>query len=366
MQKKTISSAQFYSSHYLQQLSNQHILQLIPDPQAPLPQLVALASAKDAVSKISDAVSNASDAVSNTRPPVLVVSADALNLEKLYLVQRAVATLFSITGWQIAAARSATGHNLVARGLCAGIQTDGNRDTEQLNDLLENIATVQQVELSMVYPDAPILAQPGLLVMDMDSTVINMECIDHIAQLAGVGEKVAKVTEQAMCGDLDFSASLRQRVACLADADESILTQVQHSLPLMPGIEALVIKLQKHGWKVAIASGGFTYFANYLKDRLGLDAAFSNQLALQNGKLTGEVVGDIVDAQKKAEVVVQLATQYQIPLSQTVAMGDGANDLVMMAQAGLGVAYKAKPIVRQKAQTAIRFGGLDLMLEYLG
>lgn len=303
---------------------------------------------------------------STTDLPLLVVSADALNLEKLHVVQQAVAATLNISAWQIAAPRSASGNRLIARGVCSGLHGDAGRiNIEQLNDLLESIAATQQVEVSMVFPDAPLLDKPGLLVMDMDSTVINVECIDQIAMLAGVGEEVAQVTEQAMQGELDFSASLRQRVACLKQADESILKQVQQGLPLMPGIEVLVSTLKSRGWTVAIASGGFTYFADYLKERLGLDAAFSNELAFEHGKLTGEVIGDIVDAQKKADVVVQLAEQHNIPLSQTVAMGDGANDLVMMGQAGLGVAYKAKPIVRQKAQTAIRFGGLDLMLEYL-
>lgn len=346
MQNTVISSSQFLSSSFLQQLSTQQPFQLLAETDHHTPPSLSLTT-----SPVDFSLSDS---------PVLVVSADALNLEKLWLVQQAVAALLSVSAWLVAAPRSGTGERIIARALCAG-----SHSPETINALLESIAGAQQVEMSVVFPDAPVLSEPGLLVMDMDSTMINIECIDQIAHLAGVGEEVAKVTEQAMQGELDFSASLRQRVACLQNADERILQQVQHALPLMPGIEVLIKTLKQHGWKVAIASGGFTYFANYLKHRLGLDAAFSNELAINNGRLSGEVLGEIVDAHKKASVVVQLAEQYTIPLSQTVAMGDGANDLVMMGQAQLGVAYKAKPIVRQKAQTAIRFGGLDMMLEYL-
>jgi len=346
VQKTAISSSQFLSSSFLQQLSSQSSFQLLAETNNQSSQMLALTTSQADVNQ--------------TDLPVLVMSADALNLEKLWLVQQAVSDSLAISAWQIHAPRSQVNNRVIARALCSNTLA-----LESLNALLENIAEAQQVEVSMAFPDAPVLSQPGLLVMDMDSTVINVECIDQIAFLAGVGDEVAKVTEQAMQGELDFSASLRQRVACLQHADEGILQQVQQALPLMPGIEVLVNTLKQQGWKVAIASGGFTYFANYLKERLGLDAAFSNELAFENGKLTGEVLGEIVDAQKKADVVVQLAEQYGIPLSQTVAMGDGANDLVMMGQAQLGVAYKAKPIVRQKAQTAIRFGGLDMMLEYL-
>ncbi|CDG22623.1 3-phosphoserine phosphatase [Xenorhabdus poinarii G6] len=204
----------------------------------------------------------------------------------------------------------------------------------------------------------PRLRSPGLLVMDMDSTAIQIECIDEIARLAGVGDKVAKITERAMQGELDFSESLRERVAQLAGADESILQQVMETLPLMPGLTSLVRKLQSLDWHVAIASGGFTFFADNLRQQLRLFAAVANQLEVKDGKLTGKVKGPIVDAKYKATTLIRLAKALDIPLSQTVAIGDGANDLKMIRKAGLGIAYHAKPKVYAQAKVAIRHADL--------
>ena len=204
----------------------------------------------------------------------------------------------------------------------------------------------------------PHLRTPGLLVMDMDSTAIQIECIDEIAKLAGTGEMVAEVTERAMRGELDFTASLRSRVGTLQGADASILHQVRDGLPLMPGLTQLVLKLEALGWKVAIASGGFTFFADYLRDRLHLTAAVANELEIVDGKLTGHVVGDIVDAQYKAATLLRLAQEYDIPLAQTVAIGDGANDLPMIKTAGLGIAYHAKPKVNEQTEVTIRHADL--------
>ncbi|CCO49315.1 phosphoserine phosphatase [Vibrio nigripulchritudo SOn1] len=210
--------------------------------------------------------------------------------------------------------------------------------------------------------DVPDLSKPGLVVMDMDSTAIQIECIDEIAKLAGVGEQVSEVTERAMQGELDFEQSLRQRVGALKDADESILESVRSELPMMPDLQEFVASLQALGWKTAIASGGFTYFSDYLKETLNLDHAQSNTLEIVNGKLTGKVLGDIVSAQTKADILRQLAEQYEIEPENTVAVGDGANDLVMMDAAGLGVAYHAKPKVEQQAQTAVSYSGLGGVL----
>ena len=204
----------------------------------------------------------------------------------------------------------------------------------------------------------PHLKTPGLLVMDMDSTAIEIECIDEIAKLAGSGELVAEVTERAMRGELDFAASLRQRVATLKDADANILSQVRDELPLMPGLVSLVQKLHAMGWHVAIASGGFTYFAEYLRDKLHLSAIVANTLEIRDGKLTGEVVGDIVDAQYKADTLRKLAKRFEVAPEQTVAIGDGANDLLMIGASALGIAYHAKPKVNEKTEVTIRHADL--------
>ena len=210
--------------------------------------------------------------------------------------------------------------------------------------------------------ELPDISSPGLIVMDMDSTAIQIECIDEIAILAGVGEEVAEVTERAMQGELDFEQSLRQRVAKLAGANESILESVRQNLPFMPDLKELVTTLNAIGWKTAIASGGFTYFSDYLRQELNLHHAQSNTLEIVDGKLTGQVIGDVVSAQTKADILFELAEKYDIEIHNTVAVGDGANDLVMMNAAGLGVAYHAKPKVEQAAQTAVRFAGLGGVL----
>ncbi|MDO4697513.1 MAG: phosphoserine phosphatase SerB [Pasteurellaceae bacterium] len=208
----------------------------------------------------------------------------------------------------------------------------------------------------------PTLEQSGLLVMDMDSTAIKIECIDEIAKLAGTGDQVAAITASAMRGELDFEQSLRQRVATLANAPESILQRVREHLPLMDGFEQMVALLKEKGWKLAIASGGFDYFADYLKEKYGLDAAVSNQLEIVDGKLTGNVQGKVVDAQYKADTLKALAERYHIPENQWVAVGDGANDLPMLRTASLGVALHAKPKVQEQAKFVVNFGDLTALV----
>ena len=208
----------------------------------------------------------------------------------------------------------------------------------------------------------PKLSQAGLLVMDMDSTAIQIECIDEIAKLAGVGELVSVITESAMRGELDFEQSLRRRVGTLKGAPESILQQVRENLPLMSGLVETIQTLQKYGWKTAIASGGFTYFADYLKALLQLDFAASNQFDIEDGKLTGLVKGDVVDAQYKAKTLQHLLEEYSIDSQHSIAIGDGANDLAMMNVAGLGVAFHAKPKVQQQAQIVVNFADLTALL----
>ncbi|MFQ3189189.1 MAG: phosphoserine phosphatase [Paraglaciecola sp.] len=283
----------------------------------------------------------------------LVVFTEGLHLQQLTQVTQSLADYLDLVFYRVIRVEGVSGF-----AVCAHVvqKTKGN-----LNKELEDVANRFSVEVCLV-DNPPSLTEPGLLLMDMDSTVIAVECIDEIAELAGVGEEVSAVTTQAMQGKLDFAQSLRTRVACLADADESILQQVRDALPLMPGVANLVNILKSYEWKVAIASGGFSYFADYLQDRLNLDAVVANDLAIQDKKLTGKVQGDIVDANVKAQTLKVLAEQWSISPNQTIAMGDGANDLVMMNAAALGVALHAKPIVRQQADIAIRRGGLDTLL----
>ena len=230
----------------------------------------------------------------------------------------------------------------------------------------EFVNFAHDVEVDIAKLDfSPKLSQAGLLVMDMDSTAIQIECIDEIAKLAGVGELVSAITESAMRGELDFEQSLRRRVGTLKGAPESILQQVRENLPLMPGLVETIQTLQKHGWKTAIASGGFTYFADYLKALLQLDFAASNRFDIEDGKLTGLVKGDVVDAQYKAKILQHLLEEYGIDSQHSIAIGDGANDLAMMKVAGLGVAFHAKPKVQQQAQIVVNFADLTALLCFL-
>ena len=282
----------------------------------------------------------------------LVVFGEALNIEKLFLAKMALSDVLTF-----GCVRPGV---LVQDNQSVEIEVQVTQQ-DLLASFIEKATDSLQIELALL-KSRPTLAKPGLLVMDMDSTVIAVECIDEIARLAGVGEQVSSVTAKAMRGELDFAQSLTERVGCLKGADVAILEQVKNALPIMPGIPALIKELRNAGWKLAIASGGFTYFADYLGERLGLDFTIANLLGTQDGLLTGEVDGQIVDAQTKADTLLKLAEKWNIPKQQTIALGDGANDLVMMQAAGLGVALHAKPIVRQKADSAIRFGAADSLL----
>ena len=223
----------------------------------------------------------------------------------------------------------------------------------------EQIAIAHELQLdAAVINFNASLNQAGLLVMDMDSTAINIECIDEIAKLAGTGDEVSAITAAAMRGELDFEQSLRRRVGTLKGAPERILAQVRENLPLMEGLQETLAELKKYSWKTAIASGGFTYFADYLKETLGLDAAVSNQFEIVDGTLTGNVKGDIVHAQYKANTLQRLAQEFGVSSQNTVAIGDGANDLAMMAVADLGAAFHAKPKVQQQAQVVVNFADL--------
>jgi len=215
----------------------------------------------------------------------------------------------------------------------------------------------------------PEIFQPdnvALLITDMDSTLISIECVDEIADFVGVKEHVAEITESAMRGEIDFNTSLQQRVKLLKGLDCSALESVyQERLTLNAGAERLMASLKAMGIKTALVSGGFRYFTDRLKDRLDLDFTLSNVLEEKGGQLTGNVTGTIVNGEVKARFLSELAEQLGVSLSQTIAVGDGANDLLMMGQSGLGVAYRAKPKVQQEADVVLNHSGLDAILHFL-
>ncbi len=205
-----------------------------------------------------------------------------------------------------------------------------------------------------------------LIVLDADMTFLQCEVIDELGKLAGVGEQLAAITEKVVHGDIDFTIALKQRVALLKGLAVSHLEQLYENLPLTPGAEELVRILQHLNYKIAIVSGGFQFFISKLKEKYQLDYGFANQLQIQDGKVTGEVEGDIIDALAKEKILVSLAEQEGFSLQQVVAVGDGANDIHMLARAGLGIAFNAKPIVQQHAQASISIYNLELILYFLG
>lgn len=205
-----------------------------------------------------------------------------------------------------------------------------------------------------------------LICFDMDSTLIQTEVIDELADRAGVGEEVRAITESAMRGEIDFSESFKKRVSLLKGLDESVMKDIADNLPITEGMTRLIRILKKGGYKIAILSGGFTYFGNYLKEKYGFDYVYANELEIVEGKLTGNYIGDIVDAKRKAELLRLIAQVEKVDLKQTVAVGDGANDLLMLATAGLGIAFHAKPKVKANAQQSLSTVGLDGILYFLG
>ncbi|MGV7206665.1 phosphoserine phosphatase SerB [Oxalobacteraceae bacterium A2-2] len=205
-----------------------------------------------------------------------------------------------------------------------------------------------------------------LVAMDMDSTLITIECIDEIADMQGLKKEVSEITEAAMRGELDFSASLKARVALLKGLDASALERVyEERLQLSPGAETMLAAVQAAGLKTLLVSGGFTFFTERLKQRLKLDYTHANELEIVDGKLTGQVVGGIVDAEEKKRTVERVCAELGVPTSQAIVMGDGANDLKMMSIAGMSVAFRAKPVVREQATVALNYVGLDGILPLL-
>ncbi|SDM00737.1 phosphoserine phosphatase [Modicisalibacter muralis] len=205
-----------------------------------------------------------------------------------------------------------------------------------------------------------------LICFDMDSTLIQAEVIDELARRHGVYDEVAAITERSMRGELDFQQSFRERMAKLKGLDEAVLAEIAENLPLMDGAERLMTHLKRLGYRTAILSGGFTYFARHLQEKLGFDEIHANELVIRDGKVTGEVSEPILDADRKAALLQEIAAREGLRLEQTIAVGDGANDLKMLATAGLGIAYRAKPLVRSRARQSISTLGLDAVLYLIG
>ncbi len=205
-----------------------------------------------------------------------------------------------------------------------------------------------------------------LVCFDMDSTLIEAEVIDELAKHAGVGDQVASITESAMRGEIDFKESFRQRMALLEGLDESVLEEIAANLPIMDGAERLMKNLRAYGFKIAILSGGFTYFGKYLQKKLGVDYVYANKLERKNGKLTGNVIKPVIDGKRKAKLLKKIAKKEGLHKRQVIAVGDGAYDLPMLSAAGLGIAFRAKPLVRESAKQALSTHGLDSILYLLG
>lgn len=205
-----------------------------------------------------------------------------------------------------------------------------------------------------------------LICFDMDSTLIQTECIDQLAEKAGVGDKVKEITERAMRGEIDFQESFKERVALLKGLDINVMEGIAESLPITEGVDRMMNVLKRAGFKTAILSGGFTFFGEYLKRRFGFDYVYANELEVEDGKLTGRYVGDIVDGKRKAELLRLIAQVENVNIAQTIAVGDGANDLPMLATAGLGIAFHAKPKVKESAKQSISTIGIDGVLYFLG
>lgn len=205
-----------------------------------------------------------------------------------------------------------------------------------------------------------------LICFDMDSTLIETECIDELAVRAGVGDQVKAVTEAAMRGEIDFCESFKRRVSLLKGLDESVMKEIAENLPITEGVPRALKILKKYGYKIAILSGGFSYFGNFLKNKFGIDYVYANELEIEDGKLTGNYIGDIVDGKRKAELLRLIAQIENLDLQQVIAVGDGANDLPMLNIAGLGIAFHAKPKVKKNAKQSISTIGIDGVLYMLG
>jgi phosphoserine phosphatase len=249
---------------------------------------------------------------------------------------------------------------------CVEFSVRGNpRDTAEMRRRFMQISSEEEFDISL-QEDNVYRRCRRLVCFDMDSTLIETEVIDELADRAGVGLQVREITERAMRGEIDFTQSFTERVALLKGLDESVMREIAENLPVTEGVGRMMQVLKRAGFKTAILSGGFTYFGNYLKQKFGIDYVYANELEIVDGKLTGRYLGDVVDGKRKAELLRIIAQVENINIAQTIAVGDGANDLPMLSTAGLGIAFHAKPKVKQTARQSISTIGLDGVLYFIG
>lgn len=250
---------------------------------------------------------------------------------------------------------------------CIEISVRGALDDKENAKFQRELMSLPEVGLDISFQKDDIYRRSRRLIcFDMDSTLVHTECIDELAERAGVGDQVRAITESAMRGEIDFVESFTRRVALLKGLDESVMKEIAENLPYNEGLERMMKVLKRVGYKTAILSGGFTYFCKYLQQKFGFDYVYANELEIEDGKLTGRYVGDVVDGKRKAELLKLLCQVEGINLAQAVAVGDGANDLPMISLAGLGIAYHAKPKVKANAKQGISTIGLDGILYFLG
>jgi len=239
------------------------------------------------------------------------------------------------------------------------------RNREEMQRKLMKLSSDLEVDFSFQH-DNMYRRMRRLICFDMDSTLIQTECIDELAEKAGVGEQVRAITESAMRGEIDFKESFTQRVALLKGLDVNVMKEIAENMPITEGVERLMFVLKRYGYKIAILSGGFTFFGEYLQKKFGIDYVYANELEVEDGKLTGRYLGDVVDGKRKAELLRLIAQVEKVDIAQTIAVGDGANDLPMLSLAGLGIAFHAKPKVKENARQSINTIGLDGVLYFLG
>jgi phosphoserine phosphatase len=255
--------------------------------------------------------------------------------------------------------------NSIPTRACVEFSVRGLADQAVLREKFLAVSNDLDVDIA-VQEDNVYRRNRRLVAFDMDSTLIEAEVIDELAAAAGVGEQVAEITERAMRGELDFTASFHERVALLKGLSGDVLQDIAERLPVTEGAERLIRNLKSLGYTTVILSGGFNYFGNYLKDKLGIDYVFANELDMEDGIVTGKVTGTVVDGNRKAQLLREIAEKEGIRLEQTIAVGDGANDLPMLSIAGLGIAFRAKPVVQESAKQSISTLGLDGVLYLLG